>query len=131
MKKHLKLSILLLIVGLVLVGCSNDSTGPKKEAQLELVKASIEVLDTDAFQYEISFTLQNTGTAKAVNIEGQFGIKFENETEYIWSDWESLDFDLSAGSNYTETTVDSEENEEDFNLLLESEIYIQFRWETE
>ncbi len=122
----------ILVIILASFGCSKDSTEPTKEAVLELVEATIEVLDAENFQYEISFTLKNTGNATAINIEGKIGVKFEGETETLWMDeWIPLDFDLTAGSTYTETYVDNEDNVEDFNEMLASEIFLQFQWETE
>ena len=132
MRKFLNLSIMLLILSLSLIGCSEDSTEPAKVAELELVEAAIEVLNADNFQYQIIYSLKNTGNATAINIEGKIGIKFDGETETFWMDeWESLGVDITAGSTYTETFVDSEENADDFNDMLASEIFLQFQWETE
>ena len=131
MKRFISLSIVLLILGLSLISCSKSSTAPKKEAKIEFVEASIEILDASTFQYQITFSLKNTGNATATNIQGKIGVKFEGETETIWMDeWIPLDVDITAGSTYTETFVDNEDNQEDFNDLLASEISMQFQWET-
>ena len=132
MKRFIGLSIVLLILGLFLVGCSEDTTEPAKVATLEFVEASIEVLDAENFQYQITFSLKNTVNATATNIEGKLGVKFEGETETIWMDeWIPLDQDITAGSTYTETYIDNEDTEEDFNAMMASEISLQFQWETE
>ena len=133
MKRFISLSIILLILSLTLMSCSKDNTTePAKVATLEFIEASIEVLDADTFQYQITYTLKNTGNATATNIEGKIGVKFEGETETVWMDeWIPLDVDITAGSTYTETYVDNEDNTEDFNAMLSSEIYMQFHWETE
>lgn len=132
MKRFIGLSIVLLILGLSLIGCSEDTTEPAKVATLEFVEASIEVLDAENFQYQITFSLKNTGNATATNIEGKLGVKFEGETETIWMDeWIPLDQDITAGSTYTETYIDNEDTEEDFNAMMASEISLQFQWETE
>lgn len=133
MKRSVSLSILLLIFGLSLISCSkDDTTEPAKVATLEFVEASIEVLDAETFQYQITFTLKNTGNATAINIQGKIGVKFEGTTEYVWMDeWIPLDADITAGSNYTETYVDNEDNADDFNEMMASEISLQFQWETE
>ncbi len=129
MKRFISLSIVLLILGLFLVGCEEETTEPAKVATLEFVEASIEVLDADNFQYQITFSLQNTGNATATNIEGKLGVKFEGETEVIWMDeWIPLDQDITAGSTYTEVMVDNEDNADDFNDMLASEIHMQFQW---
>jgi len=132
MKRLVNLSIVLLILGLSLMSCSKKTTEPAKVATLEFVEASIEVLDAGTFQYQITFSLKNTGNATATNIQGKIGVKFEGETETIWMDeWIPLDVDITAGSNYNETYVDNEDNQEDFNDVLASEISMQFQWETE
>jgi len=133
MKRFISLSIILLMLSLTLMSCSkDDTTEPAKVAKLEFIDASIEVLDADTFQYQITFALKNTGNATAINIEGKIGVKFEGETEILWLDeWIPLDFNLTAGSTYTETYIDNEDNTEDFNEMLSSEIYMQFQWETE
>jgi|APSaa5957512622_1039677.scaffolds.fasta_scaffold47320_1 hypothetical protein len=132
MKRFISLSIVLLILGLFLVGCEEETTEPDKVATLEFLESSIEVLDAENFQYQITFSLENTGNATATNIEGKIGVKFEGETETIWMDeWIPLDQDITAGSTYTETYVDNEDNEEDFNDMMASEIFLQFQWETE
>jgi len=122
---------LIMLIILASLGCSKDSTEPTKEAVLEFVEAFIEVLDAENFEYTITYTLKNSGNAKAINIQGRIGFKPESETEYFWTDWISLDFDLAAGSTYTETYIDSEDNQEDFNIALTSEILLEFQWQTE
>jgi len=132
MKRFISLSIVLLILSLSLISCSEDSTEPAKVATLEFLESSIEILDADNFQYQITFSLKNTGNATATNIEGKIGVMFEGETETIWMDeWMPLDVDITAGSTYTETYVDNEDNADDFNEMLASEIFLQFQWETE
>ncbi|MBC8385251.1 MAG: hypothetical protein H8E57_07005 [Candidatus Cloacimonetes bacterium] len=122
---------LIMVIILASLGCSKDTTEPAKAAVLEFVEAVIEVLDAENFQYEITFTLENSGNGKAINIQGRVGLKPEGETDFIWTDWMPLDFDLTAGSTYTETYVDNEDNQEDFNLVLASDVMLEFQWETE
>lgn len=132
MKRFVSLSIVLLILGLFLIGCEEETTEPAKVATLEFLESSIEILDADNFQYQITFSLKNTGNATATNIEGKIGVKFEGTTETVWMDeWIPLDVDITAGSSYTETYVDNEDNAEDFNDMMASEIFLQFQWETE
>ena len=132
MKKALFVTFVAVFFSLLLVSCGKDkTTEPEKVATLEFVEASIEVLDVDIFQYQISFTLKNTGNATATNIQGKLGVKFEGENEITWMDeWIPLDFDLSAGSTYTENYVDNADDADEFNELMNSDIYFQFKWDT-